>query len=290
VSDVDESRIAPLPPERLRCTRTGQVRADYPGAVAVFESNRERLEAVTRDRRALPEPERRRRALDWLRRRVMQGRTSCDLNPRFYGGTRVEELTVQMALWRSQPDLFNNGYLFRESSRAGETLPVTLALWDGGTNVLQPHLATLRRLCGAGRAVLVLDVSGSGTLTPRPLHEAFAPDDLYGALHKLADDLTWLDDDLAALRTFDVLRALDMIAEWSGLNVGDVTLYADGRAGIYGRLAAALDARIRSTEVAGGPASYAEWVGVRHYDTREIKTILLRGVLRYLDLPEIERS
>ncbi len=135
----------------------------------------------------------------------------------------------------------------------------------------------------------MLDVSGAGPLAPRPI-TAGDPKAFYGVIHKLADDLIWLDDDLASLRTYDVLRALDMVAQWPGLDATDIQVYAYGRPGIYGRLAAALDARIRKVEVAEGIRSYAEWVEARHYDAYNIYSILLPGMLRYFDLPELEKQ
>ena len=136
--------------------------------------------------------------------------------------------------------------------------------------------------------VLVLDVVGTGALLPHSLHEGYPPEEFYGVIHKLADDLTWLDDNLAAMRIYDVLRALDMIARWPGANSSDIRVYAHGGAGVYGRLAAALDTRIGAVEVVNGMRSYADWVGARHYDTHNIKSLILRGILQYFDLPEIE--
>ena len=113
---------------------------------------------------------------------------------------------------------------------------------------------------------------------------------MYGTLHKLATDLLFLDDDLLSLRTFDVLRALDLIAVWRGLAADNITLYASGRHGVAGRLAAALDDRIQSVTVADGLASWAQWVAERHYDRTGVYEIILRGALHYFDLPDLEKT
>lgn len=84
------------------------------------------------------------------------------------------------------------------------------------------------------------------------------------------------------------LRALDMIEQWPGADSTDIRIYAHGYHGIYGRLASVLDSRIRSVVVVNGMKSYAEWVGARHYDAHDIKSLIVRGMLRYFDLPEIE--
>jgi len=286
--EMDDGRIAPVEPKRLWCTSSGQVRGEMEGAEFVYEANQERLHQVV-GRRASgagrtdtrhPTPD----ALDWLRETVYRHRRPCDLNPRFHHDDRFEDLRVEMCLWWAQEGLFNHGYLFRDFRRDGQNLPVTLAVWDDGTNCLRPHLDWIRQTCAAGRAVLVLDVSGSGPLAPRSITSS-APDAFYGVIHKLSTDLIWLDDDLAALRTFDTLRALDMIERWPGLDASEIRVYAHGRQGLYGRLAAMLDARIRSVEVVDGLTSFADWVRARHYDSQGIYALILRGVLRHFDLP-----
>ncbi|HLK55183.1 MAG TPA: prolyl oligopeptidase family serine peptidase [Chthonomonadaceae bacterium] len=284
----DPSRIAPFSAEKLWCTQSGQVRGEMEGTVSVHEANVERLQQREKQRAAIPEAERHERAITWLRNEVMRDRKPCDLNPRFYTRNRMDDLAVSMCLWWTQEGLHNHGCGFRDIALEGQKLPVTLALWDGGTNCLQSHSAWIRQTCKAGRMVLVQDVVGSGVLLPHSLNEGHAPEEFYGVIHKLSDDLAWLDDSLAAMRVYDVLRALDMIALWPGADASDIRIYAHGRQGVYGRLAAPLDSRIRSVEAADGMKSYAEWVGARHYDAHNIKSLLLRGMLQYFDLPEIE--
>jgi len=262
------------------------VRADVPDARFVPEESKDRLEVLERERQSLPPAQRRERAVAWLQKRVQQHRKPCDLNPRFYLRDRHEELTVKGALWWAQEGIFNHGYLFRHFAHEDRELPVTLAIWEGGTNRLQPHLPWLRATCAEGRAVLALDVSGVGAVAPRSLTQGH-PESFYGVIHKLADDLIWLDDDLPALRIYDTQRALEMIAQWPGLDATDIRVYAHGRHGLYGQLAAALDSRIRAVEVVEGMGSYAAWVGARHYDTQDIYSVILRDALRYFDLPEL---
>jgi len=283
----EEERITAMERSRLWCTVSGQVRGELENASSVHEAIQVRLQELEQQRYSLPESQRRERAIEWLREKVLRNRERCDLNPRYYSSTRMEELCVTAAMWRSQPDLFGHGLAFRHIDQGDNKLPVTLAVWDGGTNRLRPHIDWIRRTCENGRNVLVLDVSGVGALAPRPITAA-DPEEFYGVLHKLSTDLLWLDDDMAALRTYDVLRALDMIAEWPGMDEYVIDLYADGRHGLYGRLAALLDSRIDRVEIAGGITSYQEWVVPRYYDSRDIYSVILRGVLQYFDLPELE--
>jgi cephalosporin-C deacetylase-like acetyl esterase len=287
-AQVDESRIRLYEPSQLWCTRSGQVRGEMERAAFVFEANQERMTILEDRRRALPESSRREQARLWLRERIFAHRAPCPLNLRLYNGGLVDDLIAQTGLWWSQSDLLNHGCLLRHHERAEQSLPVTLALWDGGTNCLQPHGDWIRRTCRDGRAVLVLDVSGEGVLQPHSLHAAYHPDEFYGVIHKLSDDLTWLNDSLCALRIYDVLRAVELIEAWRGIHADDLHLYADGRAGIYGRLAAALEPRIQRVEVAGGLRAFADLICERHYDSRGVKSILLRGMLHYFDLPELE--
>jgi hypothetical protein len=285
----DDERIAPFEPQQLWCTRSGYVKDQFPDSVAVFEANQERLKELEEKRNHIPVVQRHERAVQWLRDKVHHDRQPTELNPRFYLRQQMEELLVQTCLWWSQEGLFNHGIALRDFSYGAQDLPVTLAVWDGGTNRLQPHLEWIRRTCRQGRAVLVLDVAGSGSLFPYSpsLHPA---EGFWGVIHKLADDLIWLDDSLAALRIYDVLRALDMIERWPGMNASDIQVYAHGGEGVYGRLAAVLDQRIRRVEVADGMRSYAEWISARHYDAQNIKSIILPGMLQYFDLPEIEHD
>lgn len=284
--EPDDGRIAPIEPQKLWCTASGQVRGEMQGAASVHEANQERLAESEAGRHAVNPPERQAEARAWLRRRVFANRRPCDLNPRFLGRGAVEGLSIERALWWSQPDLFSFGVLFRDARRS-EHLPVTLAVWDSGTGALRPHWEWLRDTCATGRAVLVLDVSGVGALLPRPITRG-DPEGFYGVIHKLATDLFWLGDDMVSLRTHDVLRALDMIAAWPGLDPDDTQVYAHGRLGLYGRLAAILDDRIQRVVVEAAPQAWADWVGARRYEARNIYSAILPGMLRHFDLPDFE--
>jgi hypothetical protein len=78
-----------------------------------------------------------------------------------------------------------------------------------------------------------------------------------------------------------------MVAIWPGLDARDIRFYAHGRQGLYAQLAAALDRRVKSTQVVGGMGSYAEWCKSRHYDSHDIRSVILPGILQHLDLPDV---
>lgn len=275
--------IAPFTHEQLRCTRSGQVRGELAGARSVYEENLDRLAALPKLPKVASQ-----RAVAWLKRRVMAHRQRCPLALRIPWKQTVDKLDVTAGFWFTQPNLCNEGLLFQSPRRAGGPTPATIAVWDGGCSKLEPHRAWIKRRCAAGHAVLVLDVSGVGHLTPNP-YNVYPVDKFYGVLHRMQDDLTWLDDDFAALRTYDVLRAVELLAShWPGLEISDIHLYAHGREGLYAQLAAPLDRRIKRLEVTGGLGSYAELVRTRLYDSTNIKPLILRDILQYTDLPQLQ--
>ena len=287
VTSSDEG-ITAIEPSKLWCTDSGQVRGEIEGARFVFDENRDRLARVEANRQSMPDAERRENAFAWIRERVFANRSDCDLNPRHYQSGQVDDFSVQMCLWWSQEGIFNNAFAFRDTQFEGQELPVTIAVWDDGTSQLQPHWEWISRACSSGRAVMVLDTSGVGALEPNAL-SAIPIHSIHGTLHKLADDLIWLDDSLTALRTYDVLRALDVINHWPGLALEDIRLYGNGRQGVYAQFAALLDERISHVDIDEDIGSYASWVGARHYESQGMLNVILPGILKHFDLPDLER-
>lgn len=284
--EIDEAKLRPEPvaPESLHATKSGQVRGELPDAEFVFEANLARLQPWEAERRRLSPAERRNRAVTWLRHEVARDREPIELNPRHVERrTAVDDLVADVSFWWSQPRLANLGMLFRARGASGR-LPVTIALWDDGTAALSRHAAWLRAECTKGRAVLVLNLCGMGPLKPDLMTSPGSG--LTQTFRKLADDLSFLGDSLAALRTYEVLRALDMLAEWPELAPTDVQVHADGRVGLYAKLAAALDPRIAGCDWKNG-FRFADVVKNRNYDPTDIKPFILPGVLRYFDLDEL---
>lgn len=275
----------PFGPEVLQCTRSGQVRGELPEAKFVFEANLERYQQIETQQHRELLPARREKAVTWLREQVFRDRRPCDTQPRLVErARRIGELAVDVAFWWTQPHLANLGYIFRPHNWAG-SLPVTVAIWDEGTCALAAHGSWIEEQCASGRAVFVVSLCGMGPLRPDTIN-TWPQDGFFGTLQKLSDDLTWLDDSLVALRTYELLRAIDVIAEWPGLSSDAIELHGAGRMGVHGRIAAALDKRIKRFAWVDAFA-YRDFVRDRLYDSAGVKPILLTGVLRYLDVDEL---
>jgi cephalosporin-C deacetylase-like acetyl esterase len=285
--------IEVLEPSRLCSATDGQILADpsiNSRACTIHDEIHHKALRLEQNRKTLPKGETEQLALSWLRNVVHKDRRGCELNPRLYMlDAQMEELSVYNAMWRAQPDLFNHAMIFRDTRRITERLPITIAVWDGGTRRLQPHWAWLREACAAGRSVMVLDVSGSGVLMPHSFHNK-DPLSVFEVIHKLTVDLFWLGDSMAALRIFDVLRALDMAAVLPMTDSEDIQLYGSGRQGLYARLASHLDGRVSHMDWENPLPSVSSLVKAKYYDSQNLVSLLIPGMLQLFDLPELEAA
>jgi hypothetical protein len=285
--DVDSSGIAPIEPSKLWCTSSGQVKEDFNGMRAVFEENQDRLSEFETLRKSRPANADRKAALLWLEERILFNRRPVDLNPRFLK-SREENLCMENGYWWSQQGMLNEGILFRDFRFRGKSLPVTLAVWNEGTTSICQHLSWLRKTCESGRAVLVLNVTGVGGSEPNPLN-ANHPHARNGVMHKFNDDLMWLGDSICAMRAYDVLRALEVLRRWPGVNADDLQVYAHGTHSVYAELAAAVEPALADIELHEELEGFGAWVKARHYDVYGSRSLLLPGVLRHFDIQDLRK-
>ena len=275
-----------FPAEQLHATKSGQVRGEFADAAFVFDATADRLKELGAARGALTVADRRARALEWLRGQVMRQRENTPLNPRRIDRARtVGAFTVDIAFWYPQPYLANVGMLIRPRERRADHLPVTIAIWDEGTAALSAHVEWIAAECARGRAVLVVNLSGMGPLKPDAINQA-STTDLYGTWRKLSDDLEWMGDSMVALRTYEALRSIEVLREWPELNRDDVRFYAEGRAGVHAKLAAALAPQVKGCDWQKG-FNFTDFVRTRAYDAKDIKPFILPGVLRFFDVDEL---
>ncbi|MFD0670068.1 alpha/beta hydrolase family protein [Cohnella sp. GCM10027633] len=280
-----------LEPSLLRSTRTGQVKLDEPNARAVYDENVDRLAALEEERNALPPDVRLARAKQWLTDRVIAPRVAADANPRPCDRWELPSLSLTATswIWFSQERMMSHAFAFRASGDGSSerTLPLTIGLWEGGTSRLEAHADWIAKTCAEGRIALVLNVSGEGALSPNSVYAVYELKERFGTLHKFDTDLYGLEDSLAALRTFEVCRAMDAAATLRGVDRSDVQLYAEGGFGMYASLAKILADGDYEVRIEDGLASVGSIVRDRLYSRELLRGLILPGMLRYFDLPDI---
>jgi cephalosporin-C deacetylase-like acetyl esterase len=286
-SEYFKESLQPLSVEQLICTSSGQVLRDLPDARSIRDDNIRRCDLLEQMRASLSVERKREQALDWLKEKVIATRQLCDLNPRRVSIGQVDDLLVEYILWWSQSDLMNSGYVIRRAdAEACAKQPITVGIWHGGTKCLAEHWSWIQETCSKGRSVLVLNSSGVGPHEPYPIYDK-PVHHFFGVMHKLADDLIWLGDSLAAIRTYDMIRCLDVIEQLDDWQSGSVDFYTIGRQGIYAKLAAVLDARVGRSIAVDPLDSVADWVKSRHFEEEDAMSVVLPGILKYFDLHEL---
>ncbi|MGF7146082.1 cephalosporin-C deacetylase-like acetyl esterase [Anaerotaenia torta] len=284
--EAEEIEIKLFEPETLWCTGAGQVKEEKADAKIIFDENLKILDQLQRDRNALEPEEKKKRAYQWLREKVFLARYPGAVNLREVTEFQYEDLTVTSYIWNSQERLMNHCFAIKRKGLEEPAASPVIAIWDGGTSRLEEHMEWIRQECGKDAAVFVLNTSGVGGIAPYQFGNR-GISELFGTTYKLADDLIRMGDSLCALRTYDVIRMLDMLQDLKGINREEIRIYAHGDQGMYGLLAALLDERIQHITVQGNLPDFSEWVGSRYYTREDVMSTMFPQVLQYFDLSEL---
>jgi len=282
--EVDHAEPGLLHPRDLACTRSGQVLLDRPETRRVFDLNLDEYRA----RRAGPTESARRAeaAAAWLRDAVSRHRRPAEFFPRWLPGPADDEVQVMHGLWWSEPDVLGAGILLRPAR--GDYRSLLLALFARGTTDLEANREWILAKVRDGQAVLALDVRGTGALAPHQINPR-SPDEDYGTLFKLDCDLLWLDDSLAAMRVYDVLRTVELVHVDPEVELRGraVHLYATGLGAFHGYLAAALEPRIERVELVDPPLDVDALLSTRLYPQGPEWQCLLPGMARQFALEDL---
>lgn len=291
---VDNSAFAPLPEEMLRATKTGQIKGEMEDARFVPQEIAAYAAQLRAARLALPEDVRTARAREWLTARVMSGREPVPFNARVFPRSACVQTGGYMGIsvsWWTQKRLFAFGNIIKlEKDEGTPDMPTVLAVWEDGTKKIGAHEAWIRAQCEAGHQVLVLDVPGVGAIEQRNMTLGESYKGPYGTLYTLCGNLLYMGDSMAAMRVWDVLRAIEMLGEVFHVAEKDVTLYCEGGDGVYGVMAAFLNRRV-NVRYGEGLLDSVERQYIRQEAFRYDNSLplLIPGMLAYFDYEELRR-
>ncbi len=291
---VDNSSFIPLPPEKMYATQTGNVGESIPDAQLTPEQIREYAAELRKKRLALPEAERKQRAQKWLENKVFHNRLPVELNPRVFPKSACTQvggfMGTSVSFW-TQQRLFAYGVIIKPEAWEQQTaLPTVLAVWEDGTKAISAHEQWIRAQCEAGKQVFVLDVPGVGNIEQREMVFGASYKGAYGTLYTLACNLMFMGDSMAAMRCYDVLRAVEFLHTEFGIAEKDITLYCEGACGVYGVMAAFLNEKVGVEYGENLLESVEErYLGDSLFQYDNTLPVLVPGMLEYFDYYELKR-
>ena len=293
---IEPGVISPLPIDdvRLHCTPTGQVLTSIGGACTIYDQNNTELQRITDmlSEKSKTGKNMKDRALEFLQDCIGKNRTPVQgyFLKRWYEEAHIENgLRADGFLWLALECMANTGIMFTCKENERMKIPVTIAMWDGGIYCLSDHSNFIYETCRKGRAVFVYDVIGNGKTTPHALSWGMV-DGFYGSIAKLNDDLIWLNDSLAALRTHNLIRLVDVISNHEYFDVDDgIEIYTHGNYNVYADIAKFIDGdkKIKSVVSDKPFIGFKDFVGKRIYNSNDIASVILPGILNYIDLNEM---
>ena len=279
---VHEGALPTLSESALRCTRSGQVNTEYPGEQTLADRHRAQAQALAAQR-----PRRSPAALAAVVRQQLS-LTGADAN-QTVAIERRDSVRVQGLVWQklilrrgNEPPLPALLLLPK-----GEEEPRKLIIWllDEGKSGLLDSVALLRNYQSQRAAVLVADLRGLGE-TADPA--AFNDPKYYNREYRPALLGLHLGRPLLAQRVADVNTLLRLRRANPHLRGLPVEMHANGHVAPVALHAALLYAEIHRLVLPQAPLSYAELLA--RPATQDQYSDVLPGVLRYYDLPDLQRA
>lgn len=240
---IDNHTCIQKPASDFRNTISGRVRGEIHNAKFVYDDVNELADELFLKRFSLSDTERLTRAREWLCDKVYSHRIPYNFFLRKLKQINDGNYITQPIMWHSQKDIFNFAFMIRSSENEHKKLPVLIAVWENGTLEISEHENFIKQKCKEGYEVMVLDVSGVGYIEAAPINDGNIKDQ-YKTLYKLCGDLLFMNDSMVALRSWDVLRAVEMLKEVFCLCENEITLYCSGNYGIYGVIAAFINQNV----------------------------------------------
>jgi hypothetical protein len=264
--DGAEDEIRPEPEKLLNVTPTGQVSTSFE-SVTSRALNAALAQSMFPKRTAagMQDPEK----LHALIARVL------NLPPR--SGVPAVSREEAKLLIQTEPGLHVPATL--SGSTPSARRPATIYVNSAGKAA---GAVAIRQLTDAGNIVLAIDPRGWGESAPPPQARGYSNE------WQMSQRAMLIGKPLLGMQTFDALRAFDYLASLPEVDPARIGITGVAGGGLVALFAAALEPRIASVETVDALESY---MAVVQADThRTPPGLLIPGVLKHFDLPDVKRA
>jgi len=276
------------PAESLNCCETGNVVAEFPGEATVFELNRAYL--AQKAHRHVPDQAEVAAVLGIADKLPSRDQTTYRIvmnsptDQEFYHWNGIIRRRVEFF---ADDALLLSGFYFQERSTEGTRLPLWLIVPEEGLADAQAVNSHVLNLVWSGQAAFVTDVRGVGA-GEQHLINVHPRLSSYGTEGMISFDYQMLGRSLLGLRAYDVLRAVDCLAEMGGdVNVDDLHVHGYGMGALYALFAAVFEPRIKGGILEGMIPSFQEIVDTEYHTLTCPERLLVHGILQHFDIPEL---
>lgn len=266
--------------EACICTKTGQVKTNFKDARFVYDLNLERYEELKRLTPTYRKDQHLRRYVETM---VFSHRSFTEFISKRLSIVETQNgYSIEHWTYQTQVDMASSLLWFKRKS---PSTSLVLALWPKSCEDIASHEAFIQKCIQEEKDVLVLDLSGEGYLQQRDLIWWAKADESYGSLYKLNDDLFWLGDSLAALRSYEVYQALTWIQTQSSLKI---EVHAFKTHSVYAFVANYLYPQDLEVIEHEGFKGYVDWLKTWVYEERLGWELLFPSLLKYGDLSDLK--
>ncbi len=261
------------------CTPEGQIAKTYSDARFVYDLNQQHFLSIQQN----PKLRSKKQLTHYLNGIVYKNRYFDEFqSKRLNVLDKTSCYRLEHWTYHSQVDMSSSVMWFRNKV---ECNGFVLALWPGGTSNLSKYEEFIQTCLNNNKDVFVLDLSGEGFLKQRDLIWWAKSEEAYGSLYKLNDDLYWLGDSFAALRSYEVIQAIQWIKT---LTQNPIELHAFGKHSVYAKVACHLCKEALDYHEYDGFTRYEDWLKQWVYDEKDGWNLLLPGILKFGDLDLIQ--
>jgi len=258
-------------PQKLNCTKTGQILGDFPQATTIHDL----LVA------ALEDKPKKKFSPALLEETLCYPKLQGPKYPRVIAKDLVADGIVrEKVFFWSEDGVLVSGLLFHAKEASND--PVLLLLEEGTAGV-EVSWELIVSLLAEGRDVFLFDPRGIGGVAPRKITiHCRRPFHFYETEYRLSCDAQMLGTSLVGMQVADVLRGIEYLLERSDKE--RLVLAGSGKGVIFASLAAPF-APIAQLRLSHLPESFAQVVRKRLY--RPERVPILFGPLNSWDLPDL---
>jgi len=269
--EVSREGLKVLSEQELCCTKSGNVHLEFENSLSPFDENKAIYEALTKTPKTVEEKK------AFFEEKVYKNRKSCPLDV-----VLDSELTcgfyVEKILWHPQDYMADFGLLIRRTEDKDKKLPVTVCLWEDGTNDIARHKEEIQSIINKGRAVLVADIACMGENFPINITEGQHPKSVYGLVEKLNKDMVFMGNSILALMAYDLVKTVEMLKSEYGFE--DIDVFTYGSYSVLGEIAEIL---LGINYTAISPMKLSDIITNKYYIYYNLAHLIMPGAGVYLE-------